>query len=455
MAVSGMQGESMAGSATGDPSRRVSGFASVGMPFGMATGMSGEQGARPCEPDVQATSVRNEGGWLPLTGTLAIQVAATACTLAFPILAPAIPGTPLAAIGVWLALVYVGAMVGSAAGGALADRFGPVRTSQWSLLLQALALLLLMLPVPMLWLCAALLCGLGYGPITPASSKILARTTKPERVGIVFSVKQTGVPLGGLVAGAVLPVMASHGGWRAALALLVGATCVIALVGGALRRLLDASEPQVARTQESVMTLLLAPVRFVLATPQLRVLALLSLLFSAVQLCVSGYLTVFLNQHANMDLVMAGLVFAVAQGAGMAGRLLWGHLADRLGSSRVVLAVVAMSMAAGALAISRVTGDWSLPLVYVVAIALGATAIGWNGVFLGEVARLAPPGKVATVTGGALFFTYIGVVIGPPLFGVLASHFGSMSLAFACLSVLPAVAALILWGTRRRPLQTA
>lgn len=402
--------------------------------------------------DREHLAARTAGGWMPLAGTLAIQVAATACSLAFAVLAPAIPGTPLAAIGIWLALVYIGAMVGSAAGGALVDRIGPVRISQWSLLLQAFAMLLLTLPVPMLWLAAALLCGLGYGPITPASSKILARTTRPEHVGLVFSVKQTGVPLGGLVAGAVLPGVAVQAGWRWALALLIVATIVVALAGGALRRTLDRREPGAAPPAAlaglSIVGMLLEPVRFVLGSARLRVLALLSLLFSAVQLSFGGYLTAFLSQEARMDLVSAGLVFAAAQGAGMVGRLLWGHLADRFGSSRAVLALVAVLMAAGALALSQITGNWPVPLIYVVAIALGATAIGWNGVFLGEVARLSPPGKVATVTGGALFFTYIGVVIGPPVFGLLASRIGSMSLAYAWLALLPALAAVILWAMR-------
>ncbi|WP_417276298.1 hypothetical protein [Castellaniella sp.] len=43
----------------------------------------------------------------------------------------------------------------------------------------------------------ALLIGLGYGPITPA-----------HRMSFVFSIKQTGVPLGGVLAGLVVPGLA-------------------------------------------------------------------------------------------------------------------------------------------------------------------------------------------------------------------------------------------------------
>ena len=49
--------------------------------------------------------------------------------------------------------------------------------------------------------------GLGYGPATPASSVILVRTAPREIFSLVFSIKQTGVPAGGVLAGLVVPVL--------------------------------------------------------------------------------------------------------------------------------------------------------------------------------------------------------------------------------------------------------
>jgi hypothetical protein len=86
----------------------------------------------------------------------------------------------------------------------------------------------------------------------------------------------------------------------------------------------------------------------------------------------------------------------------------------------------------------------SSPLWTVLAICLlyGATAVGWNGVFLAEVARLAPEGGVAIVTGGTQFFTFAGVFIGPPVFGAVAAAAGSYGAGFALIAALPLVAAL-------------
>jgi fucose permease len=90
------------------------------------------------------------------------------------------------------------------------------------------------------------------------------------------------------------------------------------------------------------------------------------------------------------------------------------------------------------------SAQWSMGALCVVSAVFGATAIGWNGVFLGELARLAPKGRVASVTGGALFFTYFGVVAGPPVFGYLADWSGSLGLAYVALGAVPAVAFVLL-----------
>jgi MFS family permease len=85
----------------------------------------------------------------------------------------------------------------------------------------------------------AALIGMGYGPITPASSHLLARATPPHRVALVFSIKQTGVPLGGVVAGAFVPALLLTGGIVAALLAVAAANLVCALVAQPLRAFLD------------------------------------------------------------------------------------------------------------------------------------------------------------------------------------------------------------------------
>ena len=85
--------------------------------------------------------------------------------------------------------------------------------------------------------------------------------------------------------------------------------------------------------------------------------------------------------------------------------------------------------------------------VVTLALAFGATASGWNGVYLAEVARLAPSGQAGSATGGALAFTYAGVVAGPPLFAtVLQLTDQSFALAYLTIAALTlAGGGLIAW----------
>jgi hypothetical protein len=99
-------------------------------------------------------------------------------------------------------------------------------------------------------------------------------------------------------------------------------------------------------------------------------------------------------------------------------------------------------MAICGVAAALFTADWPLLAVLAVCVLYGATAVGWNGVFLAEVARLAPDGRVAIVTGGTQFFTFAGVLIGPPVFGAIAAGTGSYSTGFVLIAALPLVASI-------------
>ena len=81
-------------------------------------------------------------------------------------------------------------------------------------------------------------------------------------------------------------------------------------------------------------------------------------------------------------------------------------------------------MAATALTATALGPGWPWLAVAALSAAFGATAVGWNGVYLAEVARLAPGGDVGAATGGAMFFTLSGSAFGPALFGATAAAFG-------------------------------
>ena len=366
-------------------------------------------------------------------------------TVAAPLLLQRLALGP-AAVGVFVALVYLGAMAATQIGAFVVRRRGPIRASQLALLCSAAGLLLLAATWLPLAALGAVLVGLGYGPITPASSQMLARTTDPRHYAVVFSIKQTGVPLGGVIAGLIVPPLVALGGAVGALWGLAALCAAAAASALPLSRELDRERDRTARWPTPAQVL--APTRLVAGHAVLRAIALCTFVFSMVQVSLTSYMVSYLTADLRWTLTAAGAALAASQLAGVVGRIVWGFVADRwLGARRMLLALAAAMTACGLLM------PWigpATPGLAVVALmcAYGATAVGWNGVYLATVARVAPPGQAGTATAGTLFFTFFGVVIGPPIFGATGSAIGALGWAYALLALPLAISLWLLARAR-------
>ncbi len=138
----------------------------------------------------------------------------------------------------------------------------------------------------------------------------------------------------------------------------------------------------------------------------------------------------------------AGLLLAAAQVSGVLGRIVWGALTDRYGNPQRMLGYLGLGMTAGALLAAGFSPAWPLPAVLGVCVLFGAAALGWNGVFLAEVARVATPAHAGVATGGCLFFTFLGILVGLPLFAAIVQVTGSYPLAFASVAAITFACAL-------------
>jgi MFS family permease len=187
----------------------------------------------------------------------------------------------------------------------------------------------------------------------------------------------------------------------------------------------------------------------VLSHKALSMLALCSFFFSAIQVSLTTYLVTFLHETLGFALVAAGLVMAVSQMAGVGGRIAWGYVADRFLGARRTLILLALLMAVAAVATAFLSPNLPLPVLMLVLGVFGASAIGWNGVYLAEVARQAPAGMASVATGGTLAVTFLGVVIGPAAFGALSGAVDSYRLGYAALAVPALLCGGLLWRQGR------
>ena len=389
---------------------------------------------------------------IPLLITLAIQAMVSMVAVTVPVLAPsAAPdiGISATSVGIYVSLIYIGSMLSSLWSSNYIVRFGALRVSQVCLLFTGIGLMLTSFGTMPALIGSAFIIGLGYGPVTPASSHLLSRTTPPHMMSFIFSLKQTGVPLGGMFAGAVVPTLVLIAGWRNG-AVIVGCISVLlALVIIPVRESFDSdrlSQKPVGKSS------LFGPLKLVISHRGLSQLAVISFLYAGMQLCLFTYLVIYLTKDIALSFIAAGFTLSAAQIAGSVGRVLWGIIADRYMSSRLLLGILGLAMSAGSVATAFLSPAWPYYLIIVVIIFFGATAIGWNGVYLAEAARLAPQGQVGAATGGTLFFTFLGVVLGPPLFAAVASATGSYPAGFVFFALLTFAGGLYtISGTIRHP----
>ena len=379
--------------------------------------------------------------------TLAIQaftsLAATATAVLAPEMGPALGLSPKL-IGIFVGVIYLGAMLTSLASGGFIERYGPIRVSQVCAVLCACGLVLTTGPFWALLIAPALI-GIGYGPITPASSQLLARTASPRTMALTFSIKQTGVPLGAALAGALLPLITAAYGWRAAIWAVAGSGVLIALLAQPTRATLDVG---LVREHRVSLERLFAPLKLVVRNPKLLELTTTGFVYAATQACLLSFLVIYLNQELDRTLVNAGLALTIATVGGVVGRISWGMVADRWIAPRRMLGLIGVVAGACALATSSFGPTWSILAESLVCALFGVTAIGWNGVQLAEVARHSPRGKAGAITGASGFITFAGVVIGPPVFALLATLTGSYATGFGAMGL--ASLACGAWLLRRK-----
>lgn len=387
---------------------------------------------------------------VPLAVTLSIQIAISGAGVAGAVLAPLANddlGLNAAFVGVYVAYMYGAAAIVTATSGAWLQRFGPIGASQICLGFSGLSLLAISTGTLWGFALAGLMAGVGYGPTTPASSAILARVGRPDQRGMIFSVKQTGVPGGNMLAAAAMPSLALAFGWQGAAAIGGGVVLLLAVALTPLRKGMDARVP-VARAP-SLRAALVEPMRGLLARPDLRRLVLVSIAYSGLQGALSAFLMVLLVEEAALGVVAAGFVLAIAQAAGVGGRVFWGMVADRYGRPAFILGLLGMAMGGFGIAFAATAGLLPLPALWALAVCFGGTAVAWNGVYLAELARLAGPARAGEIIGASGFFTFGGVAILPFAFTLIVLATNSYALALALVSC-PAIVGGI-WLLRGAP----
>ena len=343
-------------------------------------------------------------------------------------------GMPPARVGILVSIFFCAAIVSGLLSGSMSRRFGPIATLRLCVLLIAVALGVAAGAHVVLVIAFAILAGIAHGVVNPVSSQVLSQAVPPRQRSFMFSIKQTGVPMGSAVAGLLLPPLLLLVSWQQAMVFLALGSLTLLLALRPFYSLFDSERDAGASIMFSGVRESFAEIA---GNPRVLQLVLAATAFAFVQLAVTTFLIIYLHAELEYSLVAAGAVFSAMSVASVFGRVFWGWLADRTGKPRRVLAGLGFLMGACCLAGGLFSNAWPSWSVTLIAMIWGGSAVAWNGVFLAEIARLAPPGKVAGMTSSvqAVFFT--GSLVGAPLFGAIADSVGSFGPCYLVLALLP------------------
>ncbi len=385
-----------------------------------------------------------------ITAMLIQQAFAYFAALVLPNMAPAVAKAldiDPNLIGYYTGLLYFCSCFGQLSCGGFILRFGAVRMSQVSLLMMGLALMLGYLGHVLAFALGAMIIGIGSSVSTPASSHLLARYSPPKYAPLIFSIKQTGVPVGGLMAGTLIPLLLGWIDWRGAF-FFCGAMCVVfAVMLEPIRARFDVDRQP---TQSLRPGFIWQNIQRVFANPSLRDLAIGMFCFVGLQGLFGSYFVTYVTGTLDRSLESANYFFSIAMTTAIGARILWGWVGSSLLPARRVIAYLALIMAVAAAGMGWVGAGDSDSTIIAVAILYCISAISWHGLLLAEIARLAPKGQVGPVTGACLACAGAGMMSYPMIYALLVKFTGDHSLGF----YIAAVPALIMCFKLYRPPKT-
>ncbi|MDT3436995.1 MFS transporter [Haloarcula sp. 1CSR25-25] len=290
-------------------------------------------------------------------------------------------------------------------------------------------------------LAAACVLGAAYATAMPATNRAIVTTIPAAIRGRAMGIKQVGVTGGsGVAAVLVVSFAPSVGAWNLGFLLVGGLAVVVALLfalgysgtpGGEWRL------PDVRALGQNTAYVSLAGAGFFLGAA----------LFTTV-----GYATLYLTDAVEVSVAVAGAGFAAMQVSGSGGRVVAGWVADRRTEpeARANALVLLGQATLGVLLLAALaTPGLPKPIAMAALVGVGATVLGFTGLYYACMTALVPTDEVGAATAGGQTALNGGALLAPPAFGFLADTI-SFRASWALLAGVATVGVALLAVTVRR-----
>lgn len=279
--------------------------------------------------------------------------------------------------------------------------------------------------------------GIFYSTAQPGGSKVIMKWFPKTLRGLAMGIRQAGIPIGGAMAGAIIPVVSIKYGWPSAVYVLSG----LCIIGGllffifyrepSLHEAPSLAEPQVKsfrkQLQEIMKNKALYPVFFT------------GICMVSLQMVIVGHLTIFLAHNASLSPMLAGQIFSVSLFFGMLGRIILAAISDYFYKGNRRKPLLFSVLAAFASVFIFTMNIHTLPLwsLFLLSGWLGFFGIGWYSLFIVEVAEKSLADSVGVTVSFALTLNQFAIILAPPVFGFIVDLKGYtlawLSIAFLLL----------------------
>ncbi len=291
-----------------------------------------------------------------------------------------------------------------------------------------------------LLICMAFLGG-TYSAVQPGGTRAVMRWFPPHKRGIATGFRQAAVPFGTMIAAAVLPYFAVHYGWHSAAWVGAGVSIFGALLFWGLYR-----EPDSIATKAAAPLPLKILIRTVGEEKNFWPVLRLGIAMSAFQFTFTAHMISYLTGHFRIDIVLAALLFALIQCAGIPGRVLLPWLSDyyRPAKRAHSLAFISLIAVGTTVLLTLLPATMPMAAILVLLILLGFFGIGWFPLYLLEIAEAAPKSSIASTVAFASTICLAVMALGPYLFGLMADWFGYQAAWFSLIVPVLITAAQLL-----------
>lgn len=293
-----------------------------------------------------------------------------------------------------------------------------------------------------------LLIGMFYSVSQPGGSKVILKWFRKENRGLAMGIRQAGIPIGGALAGVLIPFLTVQYNMTYA----INSIACICIIGGLLFFMFY-KEPYVqeeARKGHNNISFWME-LKVVICKKELYPIYITGICMISLQMVLVGHFMKFLAGEQSITFIVAGTVFSVMFFSGMIGRIALAAISDVLykGNRRIPLFIaVCASIGLILLLVMNIHTIMS-GVLYSVSALLGFFSIGWFSLFIAEVAELASEESVGITVGLALTLNQIAIIVAPVLFGYIVDEKG-YAYAWLCIVVLLSISAVSLYRKNKK-----